>query len=138
MEVAARNHSLYIKIETFSDWVTNYFNDQEQQSVKVSGKDADPDGDGLGNYLEYLAKLDPTDSESRLRYHYANDPVETFRIWPISATSNFIIQTSIDMTNWSPLDSNFYQLAGDFLDIDLTTLAPRAFFKVVFSDGIGE
>ncbi|MDA0345865.1 MAG: hypothetical protein O3C43_00995 [Verrucomicrobia bacterium] len=47
----------------------------------------------------------------------------------------FLLRLSIknrDTTPYAPP-----QLSGDFLEIDFSTLAPGAFFKVVFSDGGG-
>jgi hypothetical protein len=131
---AGSSHSLYIKLETFESWLENFFTEEEQQRAELAGENADPDGDGLTNSFEFLANLDPTSSESRLHYQYANDSDEVLRIWPMSDSSAFEIQTSTNMSDWSQLDSSLYQLSGYFLDIDLTTLAPPAFFKVLLSD----
>jgi hypothetical protein len=58
---------------------------------------------------------------------------------PGGRTSNICVrrlQQEIDL-RLRNLILKFFSLSGDFLDIDLITLAPRAFFKVVFSDGEG-
>jgi hypothetical protein len=124
LAIDATFRSLYIKAQTYPVWLNKHFTTDEQQNTDITSETSDPDGDGHSNYFEYLAKLDPQNSESRLRYQYTNDSGETLRIWPMTDSSDFEIQTSTDMSAWSSLDSSLYQLSGDFLDIDLAPLSP--------------
>lgn len=43
----------------FADWRSQHFNEQELADESVSGPEADPDGDGLENLLEYALGLNP-------------------------------------------------------------------------------
>lgn len=51
---------------SFSEWQLQVFNTQQLADPKVSGEDADPDGDGADNWSEYLSGTDPLNADSRL------------------------------------------------------------------------
>jgi hypothetical protein len=43
----------------YTEWLLKYFSEAERGDPLVTGVSADPDGDGLGNALEYLAGSEP-------------------------------------------------------------------------------
>ena len=49
--------------ESFADWQTLYFTPDQLADATVSGPNADPDGDGVENLLEFAFNLDPTFAE---------------------------------------------------------------------------
>ena len=49
--------------ENFADWETLYFTPDQLADATVSGPNADPDGDGVANLLEFAFNLDPTFAE---------------------------------------------------------------------------
>ena len=49
--------------ESFADWQTLYFTPDQRADATMSGPDADPDGDGVANLLEFAFNLDPTFAE---------------------------------------------------------------------------
>lgn len=46
----------------YSAWVGSHFSEAEQGDASVSGPEADPDGDGIENLVEYALGLDPRQS----------------------------------------------------------------------------
>ena len=52
---------------TYADWAAANFTAEELADPSISGEDADPDGDGLTNWLEFLAGTDPNDVDSLLQ-----------------------------------------------------------------------
>jgi hypothetical protein len=52
---------------TFDTWRRGYFTAAELTDPQVSGPDADPDGDRLTNYQEYLCGTHPREARSVLR-----------------------------------------------------------------------
>ena len=49
--------------ESFTDWEHLYFTPDQLADATVSGPNADPDGDGVANLLEFAFNLDPTFAE---------------------------------------------------------------------------
>jgi hypothetical protein len=52
--------------DALAAWKQQHFNEAELEDPAISGNGADPDGDGLTNYEEFIARTDPRDEESRL------------------------------------------------------------------------
>ena len=49
---------------TFAGWRQDHFSEGEGSDPSISGPDADPDGDGLSNFLEFALGLDPRVSDA--------------------------------------------------------------------------
>jgi hypothetical protein len=76
---------------------------------------ADPDGDGVPNWLEYLAGTDPTSANSRLRLEVAPDSQNRKAIalqWLSAPGKRYSLETAMDLSSsdWSVLAEN---LPGD-------------------------
>mgnify|MGYP000736319118 CR=1 FL=1 len=127
-------------IETFSSAVDfptfqlQFFSAQELLNLSISGLDADPDGDKLSNFFEFLAKLDPTDNDSKITYTYSFDPDEILEISPILPGVIWEVQSSPDLQVWTAVPPEKYTVSGDTIQVDLSTFLPNTFFQVVVSD----
>ena len=60
------NHAGVGKID-FALWQSEHFNVEQLADAEISGPDADPDGDRLSNYLEFVAGTAPLNAASALR-----------------------------------------------------------------------
>jgi len=52
---------------TYADWAAARFTPEELDDPAISGREADPDGDGLSNWQEFLAGTDPKNADSVLQ-----------------------------------------------------------------------
>jgi hypothetical protein len=121
--------------DPYAIWLSQHFTEEERLNVDIVGEGADPDGDDLDNNFEFLAKLDPSDRNSKLRYSYVGDPNQSLTISPVYPGVIFEILSSSDLVNWNTVGPAFYETVGDELQIDLQTFLPSTFFRVVLSDG---
>jgi hypothetical protein len=48
----------------YQQWLETHFSEEELEDPAISGEDADPDGDGLGNKAEWKCGTDPRDPDS--------------------------------------------------------------------------
>ena len=70
----------------------------------VGGPAADPDGDGQTNFAEAQAGTDPTDPASRFTATVATDAGGNLVVrWLGIAGKHYRIESSPDMSNWTPL-----------------------------------
>jgi len=53
--------------ETYASWRDRHFSETELGNPSVSGDDADPDGDGIVNLVEYALTADPRDESDTRR-----------------------------------------------------------------------
>jgi glucose/arabinose dehydrogenase len=90
--------------QTFADWQLAFFS---STNAPLATPGADPDGDGVPNYLEYLAGGNPLLASDgwNVSYHLADN---TFHVdFPVPANRGFQVQytsTPWDSASWLPLD----------------------------------
>ena len=90
--------------ESFAQWQTRLFGSSTAENARP---DADPDGDGAVNRLEYLVGSNPTNSSDgwRIQIRRATNGVDI--IYPQVANRGFEVQATTSAANpfyWTPLD----------------------------------
>jgi hypothetical protein len=94
----------------FTAWQAAYFTPTQLADPSYSGRNADPDGDGLSNFLEHAHGLDPLrrDAADALAITLENDgaagPFLTLRYRrnPGAVGLSFHVDTSGDLPAWTP------------------------------------
>ncbi len=81
--------------------------------------DADPDGDGLSNYVEWLFDFDPSDPNDTLKATLERTP-ESFvlRINRVITAGTFELLDSSDLVDWEILVTLEIEAAADAYDVD--------------------
>lgn len=129
--------STYMPIKTFASgldyagWQAIRFEEAELLDADISGENADPDGDKLTNYFEFLALLNPKDPQSSITYFIID---QTLHISPLTNSIPWELRSSSNLSDWSVIEMEQYQLVGNEVQIDLQTLPSPAFIQAVVSD----
>ena len=86
---------------TWANWAETIFTDAEQADVLISGPNADPDGDGRSNVLEYGLATSPKehDADAALTVTAA-DPVSLQHPWVVADDLAYSIERSTDLMKW--------------------------------------
>jgi len=96
-------------------WLAAYFPDAPEKRAP----DADPDGDGLSNQIEYFLGSNPADSRSRVSPEIlatGGNTLLTLKRNPYAAT-NFAVQSSVDLRQWSAASGETLQDAPDLIQV---------------------
>ena len=115
----------------YQGWVMLVFNIFQQGNTDVVAEDADPDGDRLSNYLEFLLGTNPNDPNSGLSSRMEG---RTLIIGPIPDGAIWEIRSSTDLTNWTVLGAENYTVESGEISINLDVLPAGTFLQLVFSD----
>lgn len=96
----------------FQDWKSSRFTAEEIADAAVSGPTADPDGDGVNNFLEYAFGLDPMTPArdglpvlNTVRVDGADYLSLSFNRLKTSGDLTYVVESSSDLSTWSPLDA---------------------------------
>jgi len=98
---------------TSDEWKLHFFG-STTNAMAMDG--ADPDGDGVPNWMEYLAGTNPTNAASKLALDYlapaANGGVPGAFTWLSAPGKSYVIESAASLIspNWTALVSN---IAGD-------------------------
>ena len=123
----------YTDVLDYNAWLSQFFSEEQLQDPDTTGATADPDGDKLSNDFEFLAKLDPTNPNSKLYFDFNDDSAGTLTISPVNPGVNWTVRSSADISNWTSVEPELYQLIGNEIQIDLQSFLPATFFQMVLA-----
>ncbi|MDB4265405.1 FG-GAP-like repeat-containing protein [bacterium] len=125
---------LTIWAQSYSEWGSRHFGDEFEDPAKLQvwGQNADPDGDGLSNLLEYVGDLDPTTPSDHSELYVTElIPAEgtqqrhlMMRVWQRIDDPDLVvrIQGSVSLGTWSPaftgLPESWEQGGGPIFELD--------------------
>ena len=114
----------------FDDWAASY-----ELMGSDAEPDADPDGDGMSNWLEWLFDFDPTDPNSRLEIRIEmDDGLPGLFINRVIPEGSFTIEGSTALDGWEPITVIRVETVQDAFHYDLNPEAEdRAFYRVRFT-----
>ena len=89
-------------------WKINFFGSLSNTNADP---EADPDGDHVPNWMEYLAGTNPTNAESHLSFSHADMSVDGHRInlhWPAMTGRVYVFESSPTLVNgtWKEIPTN--------------------------------
>ncbi len=113
-------------------WRNQYF--QTINNAGDAADNADPDGDGLGNFLEFTLGLDPKvfDVRAPLSLEVSPEGVVTIsfkRARPATEVT-YTVRVSTDLSGWGDYAVNPGTVGQDAVLTDHATTAPLRFFKL--------
>ena len=125
--------SLITVLTAFQAWQIQYFGSTTNTAADPN---ADPDGDGMNNFAEFLAGTDPTDSDSVLRITSIAQEGDDMRItWTMGSGRTNFLQVSPGDTfsnNFNDLFviTNTLGTITNYLDPGAATSAPARYYRV--------
>ncbi|NCG26162.1 MAG: hypothetical protein GWP42_01285 [Verrucomicrobiales bacterium] len=114
------------KAYTFPEWQVLIFNEEQIKDENFSGADADPDFDGLNNFVEYAFGYSPLDRSDQSRFSDL-DLVEiegvqyyvfSYSRWKGVKGVSFTVQISNDLKDWKSGEEYLVPVVGDFESAD--------------------
>jgi hypothetical protein len=118
-------------VPVYADWVMAKFTVPQQNNPGIVGEDADPDGDKLSNYLEFLLGTNPRNSNSGLSYRMEG---RTLVVGPIPGGANWELRSGGDFSIWGVVGPEMYEVLGNEIRVDLNAFASPTFIQLVLSD----
>lgn len=126
---------LIVGLSAFGQWQARYFGDPSNPGAAPG---ADPDGDGVSNWDEFLAGTNPTNRDSTFRLISAvRETGGTRVIWTTAGVRSNVLQVASE-----PFEASFNDLSGslslpnagdtvtNFLDVAALTNAGPRFYRV--------
>jgi hypothetical protein len=115
--------------QTSDEWKTNFFG---SLTNALAADKADPDGDGVANWQEYLAGTDPTNPLSNLKFSgaspVAGNPRGVALSWLTAPGRKYVLESApaLGGTSWTGVSTNLGD--GDALQLVLTNYPGNAVF----------
>lgn len=119
--------------ESWPEWLEMHFPSEVINNSDYVGDTADPDGDGFTNRFEFIAKLDPMDAESKIRFTIENSSPNKLLIGPFSEGVGYKIDSSSNLNDWKPLQAENFQSVGSDLIFEVNPDSADHFYRLSVS-----
>jgi CubicO group peptidase (beta-lactamase class C family) len=105
-------NDLFTATMSYEAWQARHFTPAELSQPEISGDEADPDGDGISNLVEYAQGSDPrvADHEPWLKGRLVGDGNQLrfaveYRRRPLGHAVAYDMEVSSDLKTWQPFDA---------------------------------
>jgi len=119
----------------YNNWASSWFGTNAANPA-IAGPNADPDGDGLDNYAEFIAGTDPTNPQSRFTISGLTGmalPISLSITVDAQPGRTYILQRNLNLgtQTWVPVATNSTAMANQILTLsDPQPVASQAFYRV--------
>lgn len=105
------NFGIYAEDGLEDGWQVGYFGVGNSRAAPGE----DPDGDGQDNRFEFAGGFDPLDGDSRLRIDLSGSSPDALRVRlePVVGEPGFIVESSGNLVDWSPVSGASIESAGN-------------------------
>jgi hypothetical protein len=118
-------------VSAFDAWRESSFPAAQFADAAVSGTQADPDGDGANNLLEYALASDPLVPDFSGQVDLAHDGAKlALTFFRARAELTYVVEASSDLTQWTSLVTNPGAVGQEITVTDSNPASPRRFLRL--------
>ena len=115
----------------YTVWNVSHFSEVELADENVSGPNADPDGDGDLNWVEYALQQDPKTPDSRAPSIAIVDGTTVFSHgYTVADDITYQIEQSTDLVSWEVVNGSSPVVKGSVRESTVSNAGPAAYLRL--------